>query len=88
MGCKESKTVSMTRGNSVRPETQGSANGHKLSEDPTSATTTVVDPDSRSPMDVRQMFKIKQSWKGIRRNMELTGVDMFLRWVPYTCPDG
>ncbi|GFS08602.1 neuroglobin-1 [Elysia marginata] len=76
MGCKESKPVNMVRGNSVRPETQGSANGEKLGE---ASINSLVTADPRSPMDARQMFKIKQSWKGIRRNMELTGVEMFLR---------
>ncbi|KAK7103554.1 uncharacterized protein [Littorina saxatilis] len=35
--------------------------------------------DPRSPLDGRQIFKLKQSWKGIKRHMEDTGVEMFLR---------
>ncbi|CAC5368105.1 unnamed protein product [Mytilus coruscus] len=33
--------------------------------------------DKRLPLDDRQVFKLKQSWKGIRRNMEDTGMEMF-----------
>ncbi|GFO17102.1 neuroglobin [Plakobranchus ocellatus] len=82
MGCEESKSVVLSRGNSVRPETQETTvtslpqTISKFHADPISVTA--VEVDSRSPMDERQMFKIKQSWKGIRRNMEPTGVEMFL----------
>lgn len=30
-------------------------------------------------LDERQIFKLKQSWKGIRRNMDETGLEMFIR---------
>lgn len=35
--------------------------------------------DSRLPLDARGSYKLKTSWKGIKRNMESTGVEMFLR---------
>lgn len=35
--------------------------------------------DPRLPLDARQVFKLKQSWKGIKRNMEETGMEMFIR---------
>ncbi|XP_064602552.1 globin-3-like [Liolophura sinensis] len=35
--------------------------------------------DPRLPLTARQVFKLKKSWKGIKRNMELTGVEMFIR---------
>lgn len=38
---------------------------------------TVVDP--RCPLDSRQIFKLKGSWKGIKRRMEDTGLEMFVR---------
>lgn len=38
---------------------------------------TPVDP--RLPLTARQAFKLKSSWKGIKRNMEATGVEMFVR---------
>ena len=37
------------------------------------------DVDTRLPLDTRQVFKLKQSWKGIRRKIEEAGVEMFLR---------
>lgn len=35
--------------------------------------------DPRLPLDARQVFKLKQSWKGIKRNIEETGMEMFVR---------
>ena len=35
--------------------------------------------DPRLPLNARQVFKLKKSWKGIKRNMEATGVEMFIR---------
>lgn len=35
--------------------------------------------DSRLPLDARQVFKLKQSWKGIKRKIEEAGVEMFIR---------
>ena len=39
----------------------------------------IAEVDSRLPLNMRQVFKLKQSWKGIDRNVELTGVEMFIR---------
>ncbi|KAL8585165.1 hypothetical protein ACOMHN_013180 [Nucella lapillus] len=35
--------------------------------------------DPRIPLSGRQIFLIKRSWKGISRNMNETGINMFLR---------
>lgn len=35
--------------------------------------------DPRLPLDARQVFKLKKSWKGIKRCIEATGVEMFIR---------
>lgn len=35
--------------------------------------------DPRLPFNARQVFKLKKSWKGIKRNMASTGVEMFVR---------
>ena len=35
--------------------------------------------DDRLPLNARQTYLLKASWKGIRRNMEATGLEMFLR---------
>lgn len=37
--------------------------------------------DRRLPLTVRQKFNIMKSWKGIARNIEETGILMFLRYV-------
>ena len=34
--------------------------------------------DPRLPLNARQVFRIQKSWKGIKRNMEGTGVEMFI----------
>ena len=39
----------------------------------------IPEVDSRLPLDARQAFKLKQSWKGIRRNIEHAGLEMFVR---------
>ena len=40
---------------------------------------TIYEVDSRLPLDARQMFKLKQSWKGVRRrNISEAGVEMFV----------
>ncbi|KAL8613620.1 hypothetical protein ACOMHN_022039 [Nucella lapillus] len=35
--------------------------------------------DDRMPLNTRQAFALTQSWRAIRRNMEDTGVEMFVR---------
>lgn len=35
--------------------------------------------DPRLPLNARQVFKLTKSWKGIKRNMASTGVEMFVR---------
>lgn len=35
--------------------------------------------DPRLPLNARQVFKLKTNWKGIKRNMEPTGTEMFIR---------
>ena len=40
--------------------------------------TNIPTVDSRLPVDARQVFKLKQSWKGIRRKMEEAGIEMFI----------
>ncbi|XP_041353238.1 globin-5-like [Gigantopelta aegis] len=35
--------------------------------------------DPRLPLTALQVFKLKKSWKGIKRCMEATGVEMFIR---------
>ena len=39
------------------------------------------DVSSKIPLDVRQVFKLKQSWKGIKRKITEAGVEMFIRLV-------
>ena len=50
----------------------------KLTEDD-NTHDNVVEVDSRLPLDARQVFKLKQSWKGIKRKIEEAGVEMFIR---------
>ncbi|OWF35175.1 neuroglobin-like [Mizuhopecten yessoensis] len=41
--------------------------------------TTIPSVDPRLPLNARQVFKLKQSWKGIKRKIAETGVEMFVR---------
>ncbi len=34
--------------------------------------------DPRLPLDARQVFRLKKSWKGIKRKMAATGTEMFI----------
>ena len=35
--------------------------------------------DSRLPLNARQVFKLKKSWKGVGRELISAGVEMFVR---------
>ena len=35
--------------------------------------------DSRLPLEARQVFKLKKSWKGIKRELGPTGIELFVR---------
>ena len=39
--------------------------------------------DNRAPLNQRQTFSLKASWKAIHRNMEDVGIEMFLRSVHF-----
>lgn len=41
--------------------------------------TKIKHVDSRLPLDARQAFKLKQSWKGVKRKIEEAGIEMFIR---------
>lgn len=68
MGCNNSKAI-----NGSDPEIR------KKSEDPLNDPAAPPPTDDRLPLNARQVFKLKKSWKGIKRNMQETGVEMFIR---------
>lgn len=39
----------------------------------------IVKVDPRLPLDERQVFKLKSSWKAIARHITETGIEMFVR---------
>ncbi len=39
------------------------------------------DTDPRLPINTRQVFKLKKNWKGIKRKLDHTGLEMFVRFV-------
>ena len=63
MGCTESK---------AEPETNGKAQPAFEPESP-----PPLDP--RLPLNRRQLFLLQKSWKGISRNMEAAGVEVFMK---------
>ena len=53
---------------------------------PDSVTTVPMpqappETDPRLPLNARQVFRLKKNWKGIKRKLEVTGVEMFARFV-------
>lgn len=80
MGCPLSKTNNDNDGpNSSQPKctAPNEVNGESLAN-------KQVDP--RLPLNVRQKFNLSKSWKGISREMEMTGVLMFVKYV-FPCID-
>lgn len=75
MGCPLSKTSSdeaaPTKSIKANGDGGGGAGGGA------NAATKAVDP--RLPLNVRQKFNLTKSWKGISREMEMTGVLMFVK---------
>ena len=65
MGCPNSKD-----------DTRTNAPNNSSVEDEVSSTVTV---DSRLPLNGRQVFKLRTSWKCVKRKMEEAGVEMFIR---------
>lgn len=77
MGCPLSKTSNESESNtnantnSKTPASTENKNGEGMS------STKPADP--RLPLNVRQKFNLSKSWKGISREMEMTGVLMFVK---------
>ena len=77
MGCSYSKQLRKVSLCSVTPK--------QPSVEVVQETTALPQPaappptDDRLPLNARQAFLLKKSWKGIHRNMQATGVEMFLR---------
>ena len=69
MGCHSAKAVQLNNGH----VDNGSPSEQVARTDPPSPT------DPRLPLTTREVFKLQQSWKGIKRNMAGTGVEMFVR---------
>ena len=66
MGCIQSKTKELK------------LNDNEIFKD-LNEINSIPEVDPRIPLNVRQVFKLKQSWKGIKRNISDTGVEMFIR---------
>ena len=66
MGCIQSKTKELK------------LNDNEIFKD-LNEINSIPEVDPRIPLNVRQVFKLKQSWKGIKRNISETGVEMFIR---------
>lgn len=67
MGCVQSNTEARAQSNC--PD-----NFKDLNE-----VRSIPEVDPRIPLNMRQVFKLKQSWKGIKRNITEAGVEMFIR---------
>lgn len=73
MGCPLSKSGDDGDNNANKSAT--TAADDKNGE--TALANRVADP--RLPLNVRQKFNLSKSWKGISREMEMTGVLMFVK---------
>ena len=75
MGCKYSKRIQKngfcTIGNKERQVPESVV--------PLPLPSAPPPTDDRLPLSARQVFLLKKSWKGINRNMQATGVEMFMR---------
>ena len=69
MGCRQSNSYNI--GNEPQNVKNITIEEHNSSE--TQAMASWV------PLDAKQVFKLKKSWKGIKRNITETGVEMFVR---------
>lgn len=67
MGCRQGKQDAQTEAEKLKEFTS-------LSEPKAPPKT-----DSRLPLDAREVFKLKQSWKAIKRKISFTGIEMFIR---------
>ena len=80
MGCTASSDSMLKRKNKI---SHGSGRGSKpmtnIGMTRTSEENGNAKFDPRLPLTVRQKFNIMKSWKGIARNIQETGVLMFLR---------
>lgn len=76
MGCKPSTQQPPSKQRIEADEITCDAMADKLPEPAPPAPT-----DPRCPLDARQVFKLKKSWKGIKRCMESTGIELFVRYV-------
>ena len=65
MGCVQSKVK-------VSPEPP-----IKTLEEPQEPPAT----DPRLPLNARQVFRVKKNWKGIKRKLTETGIELFIRCV-------
>lgn len=74
MGCKQSSPLPPEESNTRSLPDLNEVMADRLPEPAPPAPT-----DERLPLDSRQVFKLKKSWKGIKRSMEATGVEMFIR---------
>ena len=39
--------------------------------------------DPRLPLDARQVYRLKKSWKGIKRQIGPTGIELFVRYLAF-----
>ena len=83
MGCKQGKVSTVAVHSSGKQAATHAAhndmskktNGMDALPEPSAPPPT----DPRLPLNARQVFKLQKSWKGIKRNMEATGVELFIR---------
>ena len=77
MGGRNSKGIQRNvASNSIRRKSNDS---ESVVLEPLPEPEAPAETDARLPLDARQVFKLKKSWKGIKRNMHDTAVEMFVR---------
>ncbi|CAG5135834.1 unnamed protein product [Candidula unifasciata] len=73
MGCLN------TKAGNVKPKAAPDSNG-KIDPNCNGQFSNIAQPHNEAlGLSQRQVFSMKQSWKGIKRRMEETGVEMFVR---------
>ena len=77
MGCRHTKSVELKQ--SIDSEWKTGKEKEKWTEENLSAIPPALKTCEKLGVSSKHIYSLRQSWKGIKRNMEETGVEMFVR---------
>jgi hypothetical protein len=74
MGCYQAKAALVQH----HQPNEKKANGTRRKQKEEHDADIHMEIDERAPLNARQIFKLQKSWKAIKRNMQMAGIEMFL----------